>query len=135
MRNKPLIRKTVKVRRKGSGKIGPEKMKQYINKARTMRKGSRKNPGGGESTHIMRAETDGKGNWFAFPSLFQNDDGSWVDMSGKEFEQDWMPVYEEAKKRGEVFDFGTDKDSALRFGEGSWKPISFKNKSERLRAK
>jgi len=133
--NKPLIRKTVKVRRKGSGKIGPEKIKEYVGKARTMRKGSRKNSDGSESTVIMRTETDGKGNWFSFPSLFQNEDGSWVDMSGEEFEQDWMPVYEEAKKRGEVFDFGADKDSALRFGEGSWKPLSFKNKSERLRAK
>lgn len=119
---------------KGGG-IDPKKMKQYVNKARTMRKGFRKNPDGGESTVIMRAETDGKGNWFAFPSLFQNEDGSWVDMSGEEYERDWMPVYKEAKKRGEVFDFGTDKDSALRFGEGSWKPFSFKNKLERLRAR
>ena len=117
------------------GGVDPNKMKQYVNKARTMRKGSRKNPDGSKSTVIMRTETDGKGNWFSFPSLFQNKDGSWVDMSDEKYEWDWMPVYREAKKRGEVFDFGADKDSALRFGEGSWKPISFKNKSERLRAR
>ena len=75
----------------------------------------------GESTHIMRAETlDGK-NWFSFPSLFQNEDGTWVDMSTS-LEKDWMPVYEEAKKRGEVIEFGTDRESAIKFGEGSWKP-------------
>ena len=75
----------------------------------------------GESTHIMRTETlDGK-NWFSFPSLFQNEDGTWVDMSTS-LEKDWMPVYEEAKRRGELIDFGTDKEAAIKFGEGSWKP-------------
>tara|TARA_R110000782_G_scaffold6832_1_gene23339 strand:- start:33533 stop:36802 length:3270 start_codon:yes stop_codon:yes gene_type:complete len=74
----------------------------------------------GESTHIMRTETDGKGNWFSFPTLFQNEDGTWVDMSSF-VEQDWMPVYQEALKRGEVIDFGEDKEAAIKFGEGSWK--------------
>ena len=75
----------------------------------------------GESTHLMRTETlDGK-NWFSFPTLFQNEDSTWVDMSNF-LEEDWMPVYEEAKKRGEVIDFGTDKEAAIKFGEGSWKP-------------
>ena len=74
----------------------------------------------GESTHIMKTETDGKGNWFSFPTLFQDKDGTWVDMS-KEAEIDWKPVYEEAKKRGEIIDFGKDKESALAYGKGSWK--------------
>src|SRR5210317_1265928 len=82
------------------------------------RVGSRPNPDGTVSTHLMRAETlDGK-NWMAFPSLFQNSDSTWVDMSQQE---DWMPIYEEAKRRGEVIDFGTDKEAALNFGKGSWK--------------
>ena len=67
----------------------------------------------GESTHLYAAETlDGK-NWFAFPTLFQDPDGTWVDMS-EYHERDWMPVYEEAKKRGEVIDFGENKEEAIR---------------------
>jgi hypothetical protein len=82
------------------------------------RKGVRKNPDGTESTHLMRTETLDGENWFSFPSLFQDEDGTWIDMSE---EEDWMPVYEEAKRRGEVIDFGTDKEAAIKFGEGSWK--------------
>lgn len=66
----------------------------------------------------MATETDGKGNWFSFPTLFQNEDGTWLDMSEGE---DWESAYEEAKKRGEVIDFGKDQKSALAYGEGSWK--------------
>ena len=81
------------------------------------RKGVRENPDGSVSTHLYATETlDGK-NWVAFPTLFQNEDGSWVDMS----EGDWYNAYDEAKKRGEVIDFGRRKKAALRFGEGSWK--------------
>ena len=75
----------------------------------------------GESSHIMATETDGKGNWFSFPTLFQDEDGTWIDMS-EQAKQNWEPVYEEAKKRGEVIDFGTDEKGALEFGKGSWKP-------------
>ena len=74
-----------------------------------------------ESTHLYAAQTlDGK-NWFAFPTLFQDPDGTWVDMSEHHERGDWMPVYEEAKRRGEVIDFGTNKEEAIRFGEGNWK--------------
>ena len=82
------------------------------------RQGARKNPDGTESTHLMATETlDGK-NWFSFPTLFQDPDGTWIDMSDKP----WKEAYEEAKKRGELIDFGTDKEAAIKFGEGSWKP-------------
>jgi hypothetical protein len=81
------------------------------------RKGVRKNPDGSESTHLMATETfDGK-NWFSFPTLFQDPDGTWIDMS----DRPWQEAYEEAKRRGEVIDFGTDKEAAIKFGEGSWK--------------
>lgn len=80
--------------------------------------GSRKNADGTESTHMMATETlDGK-NWFSFPTLFQNQDGTWLDMSAKP----WQEAYEEAKKRKELIDFGTNKEAAIKFGEGSWKP-------------
>ncbi len=78
----------------------------------------------GESTHIMKAEiVDGK--WYGFPTLFQNEDGTWNDTYEKQInlnKKDWMPAFEEAKKRGEVIEFGTDKEAAIKFGEGSWKP-------------
>jgi len=75
----------------------------------------------GESSHIMKTESFDNVNWFSFPTLFQNEDGTWVDMS-EQAKKDWKPVYEEAKRRGEIIDFGKDRESALKFGEGSWKP-------------
>ena len=108
------------------------------------RRGSRKNydnktwtPSGlqfptSESSHLMMAEYDddidpstGKPvGWVGFPSLFQddkpyaNDQDNWIQMSG---ENGWDSIYEEAKRRGEVYYFGEDKETALAFGEGSWK--------------
>lgn len=77
-----------------------------------------------ESSHLMKAEYIPERGWVAFPSLFQdskpyaNDQQNWVDMSK---EEDWMKIYKEAERRGEVYDFGEDKEAALAFGEGSWK--------------
>ena len=88
------------------------------------RRGARKNPDGTVSTHLMMVEYVPERGWVAFPSLFQNsipyadDSQNWVDMSD---EEDWMKIYEEADARGEVYDFGEDKEAALAFGEGSWK--------------
>ena len=84
------------------------------------REGVRENKDGTHSTHLMRTETLDGINWFSFPSLFQDKDGTWIDMSTS-LEEEWMPVYQEALKRGEVIDFGTDKEAAIKFGEGSWK--------------
>ena len=78
------------------------------------------NENGTVSTHKMRAEQLEDKSWVAFPSLFQNEDGSWVDMS-KEAEVNWINTYKEAEKRGEVILFGNDKQKALDYGEGSWK--------------
>ena len=87
------------------------------------RKGVRDNshlPGlfGTHSTHLMRTEQLEDGKWVSFPSLFQDDDGEWIDMSG---EDNWEKVYAEALKRDEVIEFGENKEQALAFGEGSWK--------------
>ena len=82
------------------------------------RQGRMKNPDGSFSTHLYATETFDEGkSWVSFPTLFQNPDGSWVDMS----ENDPREAYEEAKRRGEVIDFGRRKRAAIRFGEGSWK--------------
>lgn len=82
------------------------------------RQGVRNNVDGSESTHLMKAEQLEDGTWVGFPSLFQNKDGQWIDMSG---EEDWMNIYNEALNRGEVIEFGDDKEAAIKFGEGSWK--------------
>ena len=83
-----------------------------------LRAGTRPNKDGTESTHLMRTEQLPGGNWVSFPSLFQNKDGSWVDMSN---EKNWKETYKEARKRGEIINFGENKEKALAFGEGSWK--------------
>lgn len=86
------------------------------------RVGSRINPDGTESTHLYATETlDGK-NWVSFPTLFQNPDGTWVDMSGGP----WEAAYKEAKSRGEVIDFGQNKQDALDWGMGGWKTNPYK---------
>ena len=76
------------------------------------------------SSHLMKAEyVDGRG-WVAFPSLFQDskpyadDQENWKEVSEKD---GWWPIYQEAERRGEVYDFGEDKEAALAFGMGSWK--------------
>ena len=72
------------------------------------------------STHLMRAEQLSNGNWVGFPTLFQDKDGTWVT---KYMDKPWKQAYNEANKRGEVVDFGKDKEAALAWGEGSWKEL------------
>ena len=77
----------------------------------------------GESSHIMKAEIF-EGKWYAFPTLFQNEDKSWNSTFEKMLqvdEKNWMPAFEEAKRRGELIEFGDDEEGAIKFGEGSWK--------------
>ena len=88
------------------------------------RRGVRENSDGSVSSHLMKAEyVDGRG-WVAFPSLFQDskpyadDQENWNEVSE---EDGWWPIYQEAVRRGEVYDFGEDKEAALAFGMGSWK--------------
>ena len=95
------------------------------------RKGVQLNDDGSVSTHKMKTETFDGENWFSFPTVFQNEDGEFVDMS-EQAESDWKPVYEEAKKRGEVADFGTDKESAFAYGDGSWKERYDSRKNKNL---
>ncbi len=83
------------------------------------------------SSHLMAAEEVPGRGWVGFPTLFQGNPyvenenmlstnvGEWLDMSDQN--NGWWPIYEEADRRGEVYDFGKDKQAALAFGEGSWK--------------
>ena len=83
----------------------------------------------GESTHKMRTEyIDGR--WVSFPTLFPHKKrpDRWIDYSGGQDPKlegqgaDIRGAYEEAGRRGERFEFGQDKEEALKFGKGSWKP-------------
>ena len=82
-----------------------------------------------ESTHLMRTENIDD-RWVSFPSLFPDKEkpNRWVDYSGGQDPKlegkgaDIRGAYEEAGRRGERFEFGQDKESALKFGKGSWKP-------------
>ena len=101
-------------------KIQKEYIPQSIMRSAPKRKGVLKNKDGSVSTHLMmRGTVDG--NWITFPSLFQNEDGTWVDMSQ---EKDISIIYNEAKKRGEVINWGDDEESAIEYADkGSWKDI------------
>jgi hypothetical protein len=96
----------------------------YAFKARGLRgKNKFLNKDGSHSTVRMRTEQNPKtGDWESFPTLFhdkkQKDwEGGWKEYG----EDDIKGAYGEASSRGEVFNFGKDKEGALKFGEGSWK--------------
>lgn len=105
-------------------------MDKYISRAKKYRRaqfgfeaserdGVKNNPDGSHSTHLMRTETIDGINWVSFPTLFQNPDGTWLDMSD---EVNWKLPMMEAKRRGELIHFGPNKKEALKYGKGSWKP-------------
>ena len=76
----------------------------------------------GESSHNMRTEyIDDR--WVSFPTLFPHKEkpNRWVDYAD-EREGTIRMAYDEAGSRGERFEFGQDKEEALKFGKGSWKP-------------
>jgi hypothetical protein len=62
------------------------------------------------STHLMAyGESDGK--FVAFPTLFQDDDGTWQQPDN---------AFREAIKRKEIYQFNTEQE-AKDFADGSWK--------------
>jgi hypothetical protein len=86
---------------------------------RVPRKGAMMNPDGSQSTHLMAREYMPDKGWVAFPTLFQNEDESWLDMSNN---KNWQDTYKEALKRNEVFEFGDDEQAAIEFADkGNWK--------------
>ena len=86
----------------------------------------------GESTHLMKREFIPEEGWVAFPSLFQDEDGAWIDMSNKP-DDEWHSIYKEAKSRGEVYNFGTDKQAAIDFADkGSWKSKTLSNQESTI---
>ena len=83
--------------------------------ARSIRTTARNNADGTQSTHKMQTgEGEGKYKYQVTPTIFPNSDGTWKDTGrGKE-------SFNEARKRGEVFGFKTEK-KAEKFAYGSWK--------------
>ena len=100
----------------------PQNQEEWYQRARNMRPFGRNNPDGSISTHLMAAETDGE-NWYVFPTLFPRDPNNTNPEAADWDEiQDRQKAFHEARKRGEIFEFGADKDAALRFSKGEWKP-------------
>lgn len=93
---------------------GGVKRRKYDVNAISPRVGFRDNGDGTKSTHKMAyAESDGK--YYAYPTLFQDDQGQWYEVSDDNFE-----ALEEARRKGEIFEFDKEKD-ARKFAGGSWK--------------
>lgn len=105
-----------------------DKYASYKSKAVEIRPFTMKEEGSDPSTVRMATETFDGVNWYSFPTIFpkegnegSSDPNDWI-IYGDDIEG----AFKEAQKRGEVFEFGKDKQSALDFGEGSWKPQLFK---------
>ena len=102
------------------------KYDEYAHQARKIREGMERpnlDKSGrrvGESTHLMRTEKIDD-RCVAFPTLFpyRGKPNRWIDYDKG---GDIKGAYEEAGRRGERFEFGHDKEEALKFGRGSWKP-------------
>jgi hypothetical protein len=92
-------------------RINPE----YVERARNMRQGTKQNEDGSVST-VRMALSEADGKYYAFPTLFQKEDGSWYEVEDP---------FAEAKKKGELFEFDTE-DEASYFAEGGWKPKEMK---------
>ena len=99
-----------------------------INQIRGMRSGERQNQGGVVSSHIMEQgwnELKGtkipSGYGAVWPSLFQNKDKSWHDLSGRD---DWAAL-DEAIKRNELIS-GLSPEQATWLGHGGWKPEEYR---------
>jgi hypothetical protein len=73
-----------------------------------------------ESSHRMVSANIDDRN-VAFPTLFphKTKPNRWIDYDKG---GDISGAYDEAKSRGEVFEFGHDKKEARKFAKGSWKP-------------
>ena len=75
----------------------------------------------GESSHKM-AHDYKDGEWIAYPTLFpKSENPSTKSKDWDDFGDDKDRAYKEALMRKEVFKFGKDEESAVKFAEGSWK--------------
>ena len=110
------------------------KYDEYASRARGMRGGMVK-PNldkfgkriGESSVKMTSANIDDRN--VVFPTLFPHKEklGRWLDYSGGQDKKykgrgsDVRGAYDEARSRGEVFEFGQDEEQAKKFAKGSWK--------------
>lgn len=73
------------------------------------------NEDGSRSTHRMAAEVDENGNWFAFPTIQQGEDGVLVEFD------DNREAMANAMASGNIKEFGGDKDAAIGYAQGGYK--------------
>ena len=66
----------------------------------------------GHSTHSMAADVDDVGNWFVYPTVVQQSDGS---LKRLQQTRDNPEAFKHAAQTGERIPFGKDKDSAIWF--------------------
>ncbi|MDB4352377.1 hypothetical protein OAA60_02990 [Porticoccaceae bacterium] len=66
------------------------------------------NADGSVSTHLMAAEVDENGDWYAFPTIIQDGSGELIKMSTPE-------AFDYAKRSGESIPFGKDGNGAIDF--------------------
>jgi len=103
-------------------KIENEDFLSKAYKAQNLRTAGRLNPDGTESTVKMTSfEQDGK--FYAIPTLFPKDPNAYNTSAATWQELPFEQALKLATERGEVFQFGTDKE-AKDFANGSWKDIS-----------
>ena len=96
-------------------------VKDVHDRIRSMRKTHRVNEDGTHSTHLMAHGGNDKEGYYVFPTIFPQDDGSWLDpLSGGDSDENWTRVYEEASKRNEIVR-GLSKEMAEDIANGSWK--------------
>ena len=111
--------------------FGVEELDERVLKARKIREGMETylmDPETGEldtrpSSHLMAhdyMEVDGKGGWYAWPTLFPGYDTGeetleWGNIPDK------FRSFTEAKARDELFEFSTEEEAEA-FAMGSWKP-------------
>tara|TARA_B110000858_G_scaffold101319_1_gene116432 strand:+ start:224 stop:568 length:345 start_codon:yes stop_codon:yes gene_type:complete len=82
------------------------KESQNYTRVKNSRKGTRKNPNGTESTHLMADDNVNT----AYPTLFQDKDGNFYPGNKKE-----------AKRKDEVYKFDSKKEMTDFARKGNWK--------------
>ena len=103
-------------------KIENEDFLNKAYKAQNLRTSGRINPDGTESTVKMTSfEQDGK--FYAIPTLFPKNPDAYNTSAATWQELPFEQALKLARERGEVFQFGTDKE-AKEFANGSWKDVS-----------
>ena len=93
------------------GKVEKENTTSYKEsqnyvRVKNSRKGTRKNADGSESTHLMADDNETT----AWPTLFQNEDGNFYPGDKNE-----------AKRKGEVYEFDSKREMSDFARKGNWK--------------